>query len=120
MIGRAGKNGDGAIELFGEHDPHQFMRPDRIAKGEHQVRPGKDRMVMAISAANAEYSVSHAFIAPLLERSGELASRHGFAALIEKHKAGIARQARSQCLAFLAFGFQRAIIDFRFAQRAET
>ena len=37
MVGRAGKDGGGAVELFAQHDPDQHVRPDHRAEGQERI-----------------------------------------------------------------------------------
>ena len=38
MIGMAGQDGDGAVELLEQHDAHELMRPRRGAEGDGKTR----------------------------------------------------------------------------------
>ena len=48
MVGMTGKDRCGAIELFGEHDAHQLMRPGERAEGKDKGGCLMQGRVMAI------------------------------------------------------------------------
>ena len=40
MVGAAGEDGGGAVELFGQHHAHQHVRPDHRSEGQREIRFG--------------------------------------------------------------------------------
>ena len=117
MIGRACQYRDGAIELFGQHDPNQLVRPDRRAEGQHEIRLRQGSAVMAVSAPDAEDGFARTLIPPAFDLAGELAGGQGLAALIQQDQLGARLQGLGQGPAFIAGRFEGAIVDLGLAER---
>lgn len=63
VIGKARFETCGAVELFGQHDPHQAVRPGLDTKG-HCLRDGLAHgFAIAFSAANHETEIGQTFVA---------------------------------------------------------
>ena len=73
MVRAAREDGDGAVDLFGEHGAGEGVRPGLGSEGELQVGPGQDRGVEAVRAADDQGETGDAFISPACEAGGELA-----------------------------------------------
>lgn len=120
MIGRAGENGAGAIELFCQHDADQLVRPDRWPEGQDQVRLRQNRTIMAVRAADTEYGFTPPVIAPATDLVGQGPGGQRLAALIQKDEDSTGRQGLGQGAAFIGFRFQGAIVDLELGRRAKA
>ena len=65
MIGGAGEDGGGAVELLGRHDAGEHVRPDHRAEGEREVGAGADRLAVPVGAAEGEGAVAAAVVATI-------------------------------------------------------
>ena len=73
MVGAAGEDGDGAVELFGEHGAGEGVGPGLRSEGELQVGPDQDRGIEPVRAADDQGEAGDPFIPPAGEAGGELA-----------------------------------------------
>ena len=69
-----GQQAGGAVELFGQHQPHQHVRQGQRAEGPALVRRRHDLGRVALGAADQEGQVA-ALLAPDLQALGELLGR---------------------------------------------
>jgi len=67
MIGMAGGDGLGAVELLAEQGADQEVRPGHRAQGKHEIGAVGHRRVVAVGAADQEGDIAGAGFA--LERS---------------------------------------------------
>jgi len=71
MVGAAGEDRDGAVDLFGEHDADQGMGPGLDAEGEGLVGSGEDVGGEAVGAADHQDELAHAVVAQAGDAGGE-------------------------------------------------
>ena len=62
----------GAVKLFGQHHPHQHVRPDHRAEGQHQIRPVSKRRVQPVGAADQADRLGAALVAEPGQRGGKV------------------------------------------------
>ena len=87
----AGGNRTGAIELFGQHRPHQEMRPGARAERQYVVGTGNDRRVQPLGAADEETQRAGC-AQPAVEQRGEPFAVGRTAAEVERHRERVVRQ----------------------------
>ena len=83
MIGMAGENCAGAVKLLEQHDPHQLMRPGRLAEGEPDLGALDQAWRQAVGAADDEAHRRAVLGTPLAQQAGKRRAVEAFAALIE-------------------------------------
>src|SRR5690625_3036285 len=67
VVGVALEDGVGAVELLGEEEADQQVRPGHGAEGEQELGPSRNGLVEAIGAADHEDGLSDAFVMPATE-----------------------------------------------------
>jgi len=88
MIGAAGQDGDRAIDLLGQHRPHQGVGPGLNPKGQTLAGDGQDRSVQAVGPADDQGQATHAVVAQLGDAPGEGAGGQGLAMFIAGDQMG--------------------------------
>ena len=77
------EDGGGAVELLGEHGPHQPVRPGLAAEGEPQLGRRQRPLVEPVGTADQERRRPLALVAPAGEAIGELDAGEVAAALVQ-------------------------------------
>jgi len=77
VIGRAGHEGGGAIDLFGQHGADKGMGPGLRAEGNLPVRPGQNRRIQAIGASHHEDETRDSTVFQPRQKVGEAARGEG-------------------------------------------
>ena len=123
MIGVAGKNSAGTIELFEQHDAHELMRPGRRTEGESKPGALAQAGSKAVGAADDEADARAVLGAPLAQQCRERRTVEIFAALVEnddKRSFGDDVGERDRLLDAPPLGVVRATLpdfdDFKIAQ----
>src|SRR5262245_4677661 len=88
MVGMAGQDGDGAIDLLQEHDPRQLMGPSCGAEGETEIGLLAEVRRHSVGAADEEGRRWPPLIAPALQLLAERRRSEIVAALIERDPGG--------------------------------
>jgi hypothetical protein len=101
------ENAARAIELFGEHDPGQQMRPGRSTEREGGVGAFEDRPVESLGAAKDEGERAAGF-GPSSELIGEGVARMDASVLIEGHEEGGVGDRGEERASFTALDLDRA------------
>ncbi len=118
VVGPAGENGGGAIDLLGEHDPRQGVRPGRRTEGQALGGGGQDLFIEPIGAADGEGEVVGSLVAQPGEKPRKSARGDGAAAFIAGDEADATRAGED------GFAFRRlaglAGRQFDNLHRAET
>ena len=91
MIGVAGKDCHGPVELLGEHHPGDLMRPRHFAESEAQARLFEERRAVAVGAADGEDERRRALVAPFGDAPGEGGAGQVAAAFVERDEDGAGR-----------------------------
>ena len=69
VVGMAGQNGGGAIELLCQHDAHQLMRPCKRPEGQHERGVFAQARIVTIGTADGDDKLALTAIA-LIAKSG--------------------------------------------------
>jgi hypothetical protein len=77
VVRRAGEDGDGAIDLFGQHRPRQGVGPRLGAEREPLGGSVQDARIQAVGAADDEGDAAQSLVAQALEALGEGAGGEG-------------------------------------------
>lgn len=120
MIGRAGQNRYGTVDLFGQHDPYKLVRPDGRPEGEHQIGCRQHAAIMSVRTPDAEHHFAATAITPLAQFAGEIRRFEGLAALIKQYEFHIRAKAFGQGPAFVHLCLEIAIINLGFGHRTEA
>jgi hypothetical protein len=83
MIGVAGKDGRGAIELLGKHYAAKLMRPDHGAEADDEVGGGAQGGIVAIGSADDQRKAAPVLVAKASQNCSELVGREILAPLVE-------------------------------------
>src|SRR5262245_36960359 len=86
-----GEDGDGAVELFQQHDADELVRPCRGAEGDGEARLVAQRRREAVGGADDEDDGRLVLVAPVLQAGGEGGAAHALAARVENHRGGALR-----------------------------
>lgn len=123
MVGVAGENCAGPVELFQEHDTNELVRPSRRAEGEHAGGAGVQGLGKAVGAADNEAGRRTVLLAPLPQESGEPGAVEILSSLVENGDDGLFGDDvgdRDRFLGTAPLGFARAALadfdDFDFAK----
>jgi hypothetical protein len=109
-VGAAGEDGEGAVELFGEHDASKFVGESHGAERESLVGALAESLGKAVGVAAEEYEFAGAAVAEFPEPCGEGVRIEILSGSVEKnHGGGAIRVEFLQCSVCIAdFGdFQR-------------
>src|SRR5260370_5959479 len=87
-IGAAGQNGEGAVELLGEHDAGEFVREGHGAERKFLVSALTECVREAVSVAAEEDEVAGAAVAKFTEPFGKGARIETLPGSVEKHDSG--------------------------------
>ena len=90
----------GAIDLLGQQDAGQQMRPGHGSQGEDEGRTVDQAAVEPVGAANGESEIGNAVIAPARQTFGEVLAGESFAGGIEGHARGALGDLAEQQIAF--------------------
>lgn len=82
MIGLAGHQTGGAIELLGQHRPGQGVWPGLRSEGDFPFRPCRDSHIETVGAANGEGKVGRPLIPQIGQQGGEGARRQRLAMFV--------------------------------------
>jgi len=82
VIRAAAEDGDGAIDLLGQHGAGQSVRPGLRTEGQHFMCAITDRGIVAIGRADQEHQLALAAVPQLADMLGEGAAGPGLAALV--------------------------------------
>src|SRR4051812_30078512 len=96
MIGVAGKDGRGAIELLGKHDAAKLMRPGHGAEADDQVGGSAQGGMVAVRSADEERQAAPVFIPKADKSRRELLGGEVLAALVERDQRGTPVEVRPQ------------------------
>ena len=91
VIGMPGEDGHGAIELLGEHDADELMRPGDRAECQAQIGAREDGLAEAIWSADRYEDVGLAAIAPVAQTLSEGGTTERRTMLVERQKHCVAR-----------------------------
>jgi hypothetical protein len=83
MIGMAGENCAGTVKLFEQHDPHQLMRPRRLAESQPDFGALDQARREAVGAADDKAYGRTILRPPLAQQAGKRWAVEAFAPLIE-------------------------------------
>src|SRR6266404_9137822 len=81
MVGVAGQNGRGSVNLFQKHDADHLMRPGRRAERDAQFSLALQIGRKSVGAADYEDSVGASLVAPAAEMAGKRGAIDVLAAL---------------------------------------
>src|SRR5919202_2494255 len=88
MIGMTGENRHGPVDLLGQEDAHEEMRPGRGAEGERKRRAAPDQGAVAVGTADQEARGRSPLVAQRRQAAGEARARKVVAALVERDQSG--------------------------------
>src|SRR5262249_38140331 len=88
VVGMAGQDGEGAIELLQEHDPRQLMGPGGSPEGEAKIGLLAEALRHPVGAADEESRRRPALVAPPLQLLAECRRREIVAAFVEHDPGG--------------------------------
>ena len=95
MVGGAGEDRGGAVELLGEHHPRQQVRPDHAAERDQRGRRrSRKRRVEPVGAADGEGELAGAGVGGAAQERGEVRRGERAAALVERRRAARPSAAR--------------------------
>ena len=80
MVRMTGKYRGGAVDLLEQHDPHQLMRPGRLAEGDPQLGALDQAWSEPVGAADDEAYRRAILRPPLAQEAGERRAIEVFAA----------------------------------------
>ena len=83
MIGVTGENCAGTVKLLKEHDPHELMRPRRLAESQPDFGALDQARRQAVSAADDKACGRPILRPPLAQQAGKRRAVEAFAALVE-------------------------------------
>ena len=83
MIGVAGEDCHGPVQLLGKHHPDELMRPRHFAKSEAKLGFFEKLRAMAVGAADCEDDVARAAVPPAGDPVGKGGARQVLALLVE-------------------------------------
>ena len=92
MIGVAGQDRHGSVELFGNEDTHQLVRPGHRAEVDRRVGFVAKRRIKAIGAANCNHHVTLAAVSELTDPRRKGFAVKGTSPLIEQDQECTFRQ----------------------------
>jgi len=72
MIGRTGENGNGPVELFGQHQTHDRMWPDHSSKRQSGMGTVPKIGIQPVRTANQKRHVPDTIVAPFTQLTSEL------------------------------------------------
>ena len=90
MIRRSGKDGDGAVDLFGQHGAGERVGPGLHAEGDGLAGFGNQRRVEAVGPPDDEGEVPNTVIAQAGDFFSESPRGQGLAAFVAGDEAGLA------------------------------
>ncbi len=113
MVGMAGEDLLGTVELLEQHPAREQMRPGDAAEGDREISTGAGYLVEPVGAAQEKGEIGDARVAPGADAPGEPLARDQLAALVEGDHPRSRRQGRKQrrALARLALGGGQALFD---------
>src|SRR6185312_4351462 len=88
VIGMAGQNGRGPINLFQEHDANHLMRPGRRAERNAELSLAPQIGRKSVRAADRKNSIGDLVIPPAAKMPGKRRAVEVVAALVERHQDG--------------------------------
>lgn len=88
VVGRSREDRGGAVELLGEHDAGEHVRPDHAPEGEPAVGAVAKGRVESVGAADREGEVAAAGVGGAAEKRGEARRVEGVAAFVEGDEEG--------------------------------
>src|SRR5262245_13369012 len=103
VVGMAGHQGHGAVELFHEHDANQLVRPGGGAKGQAEVGVLAQVVGNTVRAADEEYGGGPGVVAPAPQGVGKAGRAEVLAALVEQDRDGSVGNELRQGDRFLGF-----------------
>src|SRR3954447_18135201 len=86
MVGVAGQNGRGPVNLFQKHDANHLVRPGGGAERNSQLSPAPQIGRKSVRAADHENSIGDRIVPPAAKMSGKSAAVDVVAALIQRHQ----------------------------------
>lgn len=102
MIGVAGEDGGGAVELFGEHDAGKLVRPGHPSERDHRGGGLQHRGIVAVGAADGKNQFARAGVALACQKLGKILRCQGFAGFVEGNDTGAGIAQGMQFRGFLA------------------
>jgi hypothetical protein len=84
VVGMSGEDGEGAVELLGEHDAGEFVREGHETEGEGEGGVAERFLRPAVGGADGEVEMLDAGVAFPADPGGELLGGEGAAARIEE------------------------------------
>jgi len=99
MVGMAGQQLLGPIDLLGQHGPGEQMRPCHGAKRDHQGSPFQRRLSVAVGTTDQEGHVRHRTVTPPSQPLREACAVQLRAAPIKRHQHGLVGNHTEQQLA---------------------
>src|ERR1700720_1470257 len=85
VVGVAGEDGDGAVDLLKEHDPGKLVRPCGRAESNRQLRLLAQAGGEPVVAAEDERDGGFVLRAPALQSPRKGRAAHALAALVQNH-----------------------------------
>jgi len=111
MIGVAGRDGPGAVDLFGEHGSDHEMRPGHGAEGQSGVGTLQDGGVQPLGAADQEAD-SAGVGQPSFQQFAEAQTVRHFAALVEGDDESVGGERGQEGGGFAALDLGRGAAGF--------
>src|SRR4029079_8175340 len=96
MVGVAGKDRRGTVELFGKHDAAELMRPGHGAEADDKVGGSAQGGIVAVRSADDQRQAAPVFIPEPGESRRELLGSEVLAALVERDQSGAPGELRQQ------------------------
>ncbi|EGE58302.1 hypothetical protein RHECNPAF_33400106 [Rhizobium etli CNPAF512] len=103
VVGMAGQDGDGAIELFCDQRADELVRPGHFAQAECSVGTIVERGIEAVGAADRDHQIAFALVAIGAEQICESFAVERLAAFIEKNEDAAFGKRFQQYRCLLAF-----------------
>ncbi len=120
VVGRSGQDRRGAVELFGQHHPHQHMRPDHRPEPKHQIGPLAQGWINPIGAANDKSRVLPPTVPPRGEDCREIGAGQLLAAFVQHAQGGTIRHGAGQKSALSRLAAAAFVFNLMFRDRAQT
>ena len=105
VVGMAGDDLLGAVDLFQQHGAHHHVWPGHGAEGDDAPRPLDDTVVQPLGAADHEGELGHAFVSPHAQKLREILAGNFLTTRFEGHHDGAGGTGGFQQPGFAALQF---------------
>lgn len=102
VVGMTGLNGQGPVDLLGQKDANDLVRPGHRPKSNLEIGTRQEGIPVPIGPANGKDDIRHAIILPGLQLCAEVGAGHGFSVLIQNDDTGILGNVGIQRRGFLS------------------